>query len=364
MMIDMKNLGPCRKSPELSGLHLPPVLFAAKSGRSGVVSVFEPYEEDLPLQSGYYTFVLDSLGHFRVKWGNTSSHAAFVNGDDIASAGNFRIGRMGKLAEVLCSSYDYRIRYASHRDRAVVYTVESFVRNHAFDVSIHAVFTFRRGLGDTFALNYGGEPITEEERQQKLQLLDAEGCEPVEISEFTSHQLAAFDEYIPPRPPQLYGIQVDYSITALEEDGDICVIPHADPLLRYSVDNSMMPTGKPNFVIDEEGWLVLGMKHHHFLSGGVPIGGAGHLITDEYGHVDEMQVNFSGHYRPPLSAEYVRYVYRTIKGHPLITVNPDCKVKGRKFDEETLDSSLIWFEPADLESDDPMSDEYLERALL
>jgi hypothetical protein len=176
--------------------------------------------------------------------------------------------------------------------------------------------------------------------------------------------LATFLEYMPSRPPRLYGIQIDQSVTALEEDGDLHIIPHCDPSLRYSIDNPVIPTGKPNFVIDEEGWLILGMKHHHFLSGGGHVGGAGHLIIDPSGYVDEMQLNFSGHYRPPLSPEYVRYVYRTIRSHPLITTNPDCKIKGRKFNEETLDSSLIWFDPGDLEGDDPALDEYLERALL
>ena len=141
MQLDMKNLGPSRRYFALSSK--PPVTFSPKSGRSGSeVPPFQPYEEDLPLQSGFYTFVIDDQGHFRVKWGNTSSHASFVDRKRVAAAGWFRIGRMGKLAEVNCTSYDYRIRYEDHRDRVVLYAVDSFVRNPAFDVSDHAFFRF------------------------------------------------------------------------------------------------------------------------------------------------------------------------------------------------------------------------------
>jgi hypothetical protein len=363
MILEMKNEGSCRKTFALSGP--PPSLFKAKSGSSGSeVPIFQPYDEDLPLQSGYYTFVIDSKGHFRVKFGNSSSHASFVDRQDVASAGSFRIGRMGKLAEVFCSSYNYRTWYRDHRHQAVVYTVESFVRNPAFDASAHVVFRFSRGVGNSFVLDYDGNPISEEVRQQKLELLDAEGCESIRYTEFTREQVASFIKYKPPTPPRLYGVHIDQSVTALEEDGDIQVTPGSSPTHHFSIDNPVIPTGKPNFVIDKDGWLILGMKHHHLLSGGGHVGGAGHLLIDASGQVEEMQLNFSGHYRPQLSSEYVRYVYRTIRHHPLVTTNPNCKITGRTFNEETYETFRIGFEASELEVDDLALDEYLEVAVL
>ena len=127
MQSRMKNLGTGRRRFALSGS--PPCTFAAKSGRSGsIVPIFEPYEEDLPLQSGYYTFVIDENGNFRVKRGNTSSHAAFVDRKRVAAAGWFPIERLGKLAEVNFTSYDYRIGYKAIDDRALVYAVSAFRR--------------------------------------------------------------------------------------------------------------------------------------------------------------------------------------------------------------------------------------------
>jgi hypothetical protein len=362
MMNLMQDLGPCRRSFALSGP--PPATFRAKSGRSGSVPPFEPCDEDLPLQSGYYTFVIDQHGRFRVLRGNTSSHASFVNGGPVASAGSFRIERMGKLAEVFCASFDYRIRYGGDQDRVVVYTIESFLKNPAFDVSHHVIFTFRRGLGDTFALDYNGSPILESERLEKLHRLEEEGCELVTHNQFSAAQVTAFDEYNPVHPPRLYGVHEDQSITALEDDGWVQLVPDQNPTARLTPDMPVMPTGKPNFVIDDFGWLIIGMKHHYLLSGGRAVGGAGHLIINQFGNVDEIQLNYSGHYRPPLSPEYARFVYRTIKGHPLLILSPNCTVKGRRFHDESLGSSVIRFEPCELETDGPESDEQLEMALL
>jgi hypothetical protein len=358
----MKDLGPCRRALALSGP--PPATFQAKSGRSGSVPVFEPYEEELPLQSGYYTFVIDQHGRFRLLRGNTSSHASFVNGGRVASAGSLRIERTGKLAEVLCTSFDYRIRYEDEHDRVAIYTVESFVKNAAFDVSPHVIFLFRRGTGDRFALDYHGKPILEGDRQEKLRLLEVDGCEIVRQNQFRAAQLEAFDRYFPPRPPQLYGVHADQSITALEDDGWVHLVPDQNACAAYMPDTPVLPTGKPNFVIDEQGWVIIGMKHHHLLSGGRSVGGAGHLIIGESGTVDGIQLNFSGHYRPPLTPEYARFVYRTFKGHPLLTLSPNCTIQGRKFDEESLASNVIRFEAGELETDSAEFDEILERALV
>ena len=40
------------------------------------------------------------------------------------------------------------------------------------------------------------------------------------------------------------------------------------------------------------------------------------------GVVTEINLNFSGHYRPPLSAGYARYTYRSLVSHPLLTFRP------------------------------------------
>jgi hypothetical protein len=363
MILDMKDLGPSRRYFALSSK--PPISFAPKSGSSGSeVPPFEPYEEDLPLQSGFYTFVIDTDGHFRVKWGNTRSHASFVDRKPVAAAGWFRIGRLGKLAEVNFTSYDYRISYKDHEDRVVVYAVDSFVRNPAFDVSKHAFFCFRRQLGDSFYVDTDGNPIDEAARQSKLQLLDLEGAEPARSGAYAADQVAAFLAYTPPTPPRLYPIRLDQSIIALEEDGDLGTISPGEASPRLSIDQPLIPTGKVNFVIDEEGWLIVGIRHHHILSGGGYVGGAGHLLIDDLGRVDEMQLNFSGHYRPPLTADYVRYAFAVLKGHPLLTISPDYTVKGRKFDEESFRSSLISFEPDELETGDASLDEQLERLLI
>jgi hypothetical protein len=359
MQLEMKNLGPSRKGFTLSAA--PPRTFSPKSGRSGsIVPVFQPYDEDLPLQSGFYTFVIDDGGHFRVKWGNTSSHASFVDRGRVAAAGWFRIGRMGKLAEVTLTSYDYRISYKGHDDKVVIYAIRSFVGNQAFDVSSHAIFSFRRQLGDWFHVDTDEKPIDEQERQ----LLDSEGSEPGGYASFTPHQVACFLKYKPPAPPRLYPSLIDPSVTTLEEDGDLRFSSPSEPAPRLSIDQPSIPSGKINFVLDEAGWLIIGIRHHHILSGGRHVAAAGHLYIDERGQVNVMQLNFSGHYRPPLSAEYVCYTYRALKGHPLVTSSPDCKVNGRKFDEETLHSSMISFDPSELEIDDPSMDERLERLLV
>ena len=75
----------------------------------GEVEIFEPYEENLPHEAGFSTFVLDEKGGFRVRRGNASSHASFLKCRPVGGAGNFRINRAGNIAEVFCISLDYRI---------------------------------------------------------------------------------------------------------------------------------------------------------------------------------------------------------------------------------------------------------------
>jgi hypothetical protein len=164
MMNCMKVLGPCRRSFALSGP--PPATFKAKTGRSGFVPVFEPYEEELPLQSGYYTFVIDEHGRFLVLRSNTSSHASFVNGGRVASAGSFRIERMGKLAEVLCTLAHYdeveSEWYSRSRPPGVVsiFTTNDFAAN---GLGMRACFARSKTAGAAIvSVSWNASPISPE----------------------------------------------------------------------------------------------------------------------------------------------------------------------------------------------------------
>ncbi|MGC8638784.1 MAG: hypothetical protein ACP5XB_02765 [Isosphaeraceae bacterium] len=359
MAVLMENLGAERSLFTLSGP--PPVTFATKSGRSGTsVPVFQPYREDLPLQSGYYSFVVDDSGRLRVIRGNTSSHASLVRGGRVASAGMFRIGRSGRLAEVFCQSFDYRIRYRDHCDRAVVYVVELLARHPALDASPHLVFHFSKGVADNFKLDYFGNPIDEDAYNSKVRLSEEEGAGQRKYNCFTSSQIARFIRYKPQPPPRTHGVKIDQDVSVLEDEGITRPLYTTDPAPFFGSDNKEMWTGRVNFVIDAEGRLILGMKHHHALSGGHPVGGAGHLAIDDSGVIQEIQLNFSGHYRPPLTAEYARYVYRNLISHPLLSFSDSCEIKGRKFDEVSYMSSVVRFRPEELRDDDPSLEEYLE----
>ncbi len=359
----MKNLGLARAALVLSSR--PPVTFAAKAGGGGAETpIFEPYEEELPLQSGYYTFVIDALGRFRVKWGNTSSHASLVDRRPVASAGSFRIERTGRLAEVFCQSHNYRIAYRDQHDRPVVYTIESFVKHPAFNASPHLVFHFSRGLADRFLLDRDGNLLSDEQYREKMLLLEDEGVVSHQRNVFGEQQAEAFLAYVPAPPERLHSIHLDQAIASLEDLGDLGITTVADPVARFSTDFPVIPTGKLNFILDKEGWLVIGVKHHHLLAGGDSVGGAGHLVLDDEARVVEVRLNFSGHYRPELTAEYARYVHRTLRAHPLLVFRPECRIYGRKFDEATYRSVAIEFSASELDSDGPEFDEELERILI
>ena len=122
-------------------------------------------------------------------------------------------------------------------------------------------------------------------------------------------------------------------------------------------------TGKVNFVVDEGGRLIVGLKGHHILSGGGRVGAAGHLVFGPDGDVVEMHLNFSGHYRPKLDAGYVRYTHGLLSGHPLLTIGRDCKVQGRVFSDVSDRSSVISFLPEDLSIEAEDLDLLIETAL-
>ena len=156
----------------------------------------------------------------------------------------------------------------------------------------------------------------------------------------------------------------DQDITSLEDYGDLNLLSPSEPAPRLSIDQPSLQSGKLNFVIDEEGWLIVGTKHHHLLSGGHFVGGAGHIYVNDDSEIYLMQLNFSGHYRPPLTSEYLRYSYRTLAEHPLVLTRPDCEIRGRKFDEQSWGSALIAFEVSEMSTDDETLDERLEMFLL
>ncbi len=171
MHIDMKIEGPCRKYA-LSGP--PPATYRpARSGKHQGVPVFSPYEENLPLQSGYYSFVIDELGRFHIQWGNTRSHAGMVDSQPAAAAGRLRISRAGKVAEVTCDSTDYRINYSSYRSRQALYVIEAFKGHPALDISPYVIFRFRIQRFEKFTVGIDFQEIDDENEQ--LELLEKEG---------------------------------------------------------------------------------------------------------------------------------------------------------------------------------------------
>src|SRR5207245_2516584 len=80
-------------------------------------------------------------------------------------------------------------------------------------------------------------------------------------------------------------------------------------------------------------------------------GGAGQIIVDEESVVTTISLNFSGHYRPTLTAEYARYVYRAIRSHPLLTFAENCVITGRKSFDLNSDFEMVTFPAEELLSD-------------
>jgi len=64
--------------------------------------------------------------------------------------------------------------------------------------------------------------------------------------------------------------------------------------------------------------------------------------VDDEGVVTTINLNFSGHYRPPLTAEYARYTYAVLIRHPLLVFAPNCPVTGRR--QFSLDGPLTSIE--------------------
>lgn len=83
------------------------------------------------------------------------------------------------------------------------------------------------------------------------------------------------------------------------------------------------------------------------------MGAAGQIYVNEDGVIVEINLNFSGHYRPPISAEYARYTYQTLVCHPLLSFSPDCRISARKYFGLNTPMNCISFTPFELLSDDP-----------
>ena len=182
---------------------------------------FEPYEENLPLQSGYYSFVIDDFGRFRVKWGNTSSHGAMVGYQPVAAAGNLRISRIGKLAEVKFASYDYGIIFRGPNDRMLTYAIGAFLGHPAFDASEHVIFEFSPRWLESVSVNRRAELLGQEEVGRHRELLDSEGLGEDVRNKLDATQIQLFHDYRPTLPPRVHSMHRDQLIINIEEGDSI-----------------------------------------------------------------------------------------------------------------------------------------------
>ncbi len=355
----MQNQGACRRGYSLGP---PPrhIFRAHRKTLGTVVPIFQPYEENLPLESGYYSFVIDEAGRFRVKRGNLRSHSSMVDGAAVGAAGHFRINRAGNVAEVSCRSYDYRISIPTGRHPAVGFVLDAFANHHAFDLSPWAIFHFSRGTADTFVLDAQGRLL--ESHVVHLAELEREGQGDEIKSSFSIDQIQNFKTYLPTPPPKLYPMHVDQMILAVEGDDDIG-FEFGPPMPRFAPEMPKLCSGKKAFIFDKEGWLVIGMGHH-LLSGGQDVGAAGQIVIDENRLITEINLNFSGHYRPPLDGNSARYVHVALRTHPLLEYSENCRISGRKFDDSGELSTVLRFDPNDLTSDDVDLDFLIEVASL
>ena len=335
----------------------PSVYKSSRGGRSIDVPPFEPYQESLPLQSGYYSFAIDGGGDFRVLRRSTRSHSAMVPGRRAAAAGRIYVNRLGRVIEVVCQSSDFNFYFHGPENSQVRYIIDAFKNHAAFNLNESAIFKF-------FKSRYESWNVTPDARyvSDPLELLVKLGEEGAggEISHgHTAPQVVAFGSYTPRRPPALHAIHRDQVITSLE-DGDDESFEPGDPYSRLSLECVSVRSGKNNFIIDGDGWLILGMTGHQLLSGGRMVGGAGHIHIEPTGEVSRIEVNFSGHYRPTLSGDYARYVYQSIVGHPLLKLGGSCTYAGRIFKGCEAVSNALEFTKEELEAPEGSLDLWIE----
>ncbi|WP_435019682.1 hypothetical protein TA3x_001423 [Tundrisphaera sp. TA3] len=278
----------------------------------------------------------------------------------VGAAGHFQINRAGNVSEIFCISLDYRIFVRQGSHPTAIFVMDSFRNHHALELSPLAIFRFKRDTYGTYFLSLDGEPIADPAGRQELLVREGEG--PAVERPFTDEERRAFAGYRPSPPPQRYAMHLDQQVLNLESDDaeGFEIGPGVPP---YSPDSPALTSGRKAFVIDREGWVIIG-NGHHILSGGNEVGAAGQIIVEPSGVIGQINLNFSGHYRPPLDATYARYTYRVLASHPLLTLAPDCIITGRKFDDLDVHSSNLKFSAEELLSDDPELDELIEYAML
>jgi hypothetical protein len=273
----------------------------------------------------------------------------------VCAAGRLRVNREGHTVHVTCWSTDYPFKY--HNEKSFTYIIESFKGHRAFMLSEHAVFQFHSSPTSKIFRSTSGGRI--DKPYERLKLLDEEGLGDSVSVIHTPVQVIQFENYSPIRPPRLYGMHLDHSISSIDEADDEG-FEYGEPAPRLDLRQTTFRPGKNNFVIDRDGFLIVGISGHQILSGGQAVAAAGHIHFDSRGSVVKLETNFSGHYRPPLSADYLRYVYQVIAKHPLILLDDNCQFRGRWFDEESMNSKPLEFHQEDLESDDPRLDQWIE----
>ncbi|WP_337173604.1 hypothetical protein [Paludisphaera sp.] len=319
-----------------------------KKARDGATSVFQPYPEQLPLEAGGYAFVLDNRGRFRVVRGLVSSHAAMVLQEPVAAAGFFWITRVGKVGNIQCRSVDYPLWADGPTHPLVRFVIDAFQKHQAFDVSPHAIFEFSRTKLERFDVGPDGVPVLDAAEFNKR--LEAEGQGTDGGGPFPDDRTVAFARYVPTLPPRLYAMKQDQLAEALDLD-DRETFEVGDFKAAYGPADGRLSSGRKAFVVDPNGRLIVG-HGHHLLSGGRPVGAAGQIYVDEEGVVTTINLNFSGHYRPPLTAEYARYTYTALIGHPLLSFTADCAINGRRNFSLEGPLTLIAVDPHDLLMDD------------
>ena len=213
-------------------------------------------------------------------------------------------------------------------------------------------------MGNTFYVSVWNELV--DDIGPYLDKLETESRRLGEPISFNPAQLELFASYDPIAPKRLYGMHRDQVVSDFDDFDEDRFI-QGDPLPRYSPNHPRLPVGKNMFVLDESGWLIAGPRHHHHLSGGGRVGAAGQLILEPSGLVADIHLNFSGHYRPPLSADYARFTYRTLAGHPLLEISPRCRISGRKFEVDSEYSPPLVLNAGSLLRNDEELDDDLER---
>lgn len=336
---------------------VPPKIFVAHPARGkprkALVGLFEPLPEALPLEAGYYTYVIDAESRWHVERGNHSSHAGMVGREPIGAAGYFVITRAGKVGEVRCGSRDYGIIFADSSRPTLKWLIDAFHRMQAFEVSPYAYFRFPLMDYKTLLVRADYEII--EDHSELDDLLAREGQGTDGLYRFSKSQEENYKIYVPEPPSRLYPMHLDQLLDPLDydtpprDDDDPFVAGDFEP--RYCPADGSLGWGRKAFVLDQQGYLILGAGHQK-LSGGQNVGAAGQLTIDGNGSVSKIHLNFSGHFRPPLTAQYARYVYSVLIKHPLLSIAPECEITARKVTGLAELSKPIPLDPDELLSDD------------